>query len=257
MFTLRHLSGSVRYTTEGWSIRNRDDLHPNMVACLKDARNPLVSALFTGFAFTSKNGKGELLGGGGNSALAVLRENSLSFQFRSKMNELIHALDQCAHSCVVCLNPSPLGKPDDVDERFLNKQLSNRALMVASDRVTCFCECSLSMKQIHHLKMNCNLHHICWQAVATLYHNSFPYKTDLKKFSDRYGLLASSSLNFLEVEETLKGSKDGRGAAGPNAALQRNVGRLIEAIGAPKGDFRVGSMAVLCRKRLMLALERR
>ena len=45
-FMLRHYAGEVEYSVSGFREKNKDSMHPDMVALLQSSADPFISALF-------------------------------------------------------------------------------------------------------------------------------------------------------------------------------------------------------------------
>ena len=149
-FTINHYAGDVRYHTHGFLDKNRDNLAPDLVTCLRDAKLKLVSTLFlhemtstgrvTHAATTPKKSgaKGGLpghaapgisLSRGGFKNTSNKRAPTVGRQFTLSLKQLVDNMLQCRPHFVRCIKPNTGQSPYNYQDDFVMVQLNYTGML--------------------------------------------------------------------------------------------------------------------------------
>lgn len=107
-FGIAHYAGTVFYNVTGFLEKNKDQLHIDIINVLRESSSPWISRMFPHVEDT----KGK---GGSN-----IKRSSLSFQFKSQLNDLITTINATHPHFVRCMKPN--------DEKLGNRFNSSRML---------------------------------------------------------------------------------------------------------------------------------
>lgn len=103
-FEIEHYAGVVRYTSDGWLVKNKDTLFQDMYNLCAASKQKLTSGLFPDV-----------------SARRVIK--SLSNQFRGQLNQLMKVLNETESRYIRCIKPNAKQKADKFNSPMVVDQL--------------------------------------------------------------------------------------------------------------------------------------
>mmetsp|Transcript_93999 Transcript_93999/g.292448 ORF Transcript_93999/g.292448 Transcript_93999/m.292448 type:complete len:687 (+) Transcript_93999:336-2396(+) len=154
VFVVRHFAGPVTYTVDGFLEKNRDQLSPDLLQCLKSSERLFVRERFLehdrAFGASWKRPSstaGEAAPAGspsaGTGAPRVVRaqRHSVSSEFRQQLLELLGRLRATVPHFVRCIKPNPQSRPFEdpsvprprplLNRRSVAEQLSYQGVLEA------------------------------------------------------------------------------------------------------------------------------
>jgi myosin heavy subunit len=119
-FIIRHYAGFVDYDSVGFREKNKDALHPDMVAMMTASADPFVVSLFPNEAAASDTGKGR-----------SGRLPTLASQFKTSLNELVAGINETAVHYVRCIKPNQHASSNEFDLQGVHEQLRCQGILEA------------------------------------------------------------------------------------------------------------------------------
>mmetsp|Transcript_28296 Transcript_28296/g.65180 ORF Transcript_28296/g.65180 Transcript_28296/m.65180 type:complete len:1554 (+) Transcript_28296:189-4850(+) len=135
-FVVVHYAGEVTYTVLGFTVKNKDELQPDLVDMMKGSTNPFLKELFEQEEAAAKPG-----GVGGRSGRSTLIFQSITAQFKSQLALLMTNINATDPHFVRCINPNGEKKAMVFERVNVLKQLRCggviEAVRMARDRFPC------------------------------------------------------------------------------------------------------------------------
>uniref|UniRef100_A0A0G4GR33 Myosin motor domain-containing protein n=1 Tax=Chromera velia CCMP2878 TaxID=1169474 RepID=A0A0G4GR33_9ALVE len=118
-FTVNHFAGPVKYCSDGFLDKNKDQLLQDVQECVKKSSFTYVADLFS-----------ELLNRGGGAGAAPAdprvtkkKSNTVSSEFKEQLSELMTAVGATDPHFIRCIKPNPQNLPDEFDRKSVTEQL--------------------------------------------------------------------------------------------------------------------------------------
>jgi len=131
-FIIVHYAGEVTYTVQGFLEKNKDELQPQVVDMMRAAGFAFVPELFAEAA-------GAKVAGGKRASSLMF--DSITFQFKTQLAQLMEAINKTDPHFVRCVNPNGQKKPRVFDKLNVLKQLRCggviEAVRMARERYPC------------------------------------------------------------------------------------------------------------------------
>ena len=108
-FLVRHYAGDVVYSVEGFLIKNKDTLNPDLFDLLQTSKSTFLKSLFPPEEGESKD--------------ASTRKATLGAKFRNQLDELMATLNATQPHYVRCIKPNKLKQPITFDGVMVIEQL--------------------------------------------------------------------------------------------------------------------------------------
>jgi myosin heavy subunit len=128
-FVISHFAGQVEYETEGFLLKNKDELPKSACELLAASNVPLISAL------SSIVGAPEVYSGGPSGSLtrsnSSVAQSSVSSQFVSQLKDLRSRISQTGPHYIRCLKPNDSLVPDHFEESLIAHQLNCAGVLPA------------------------------------------------------------------------------------------------------------------------------
>ena len=117
-FIIRHYAGFVEYDSVGFREKNKDSLHPDMVAMMTSSADPFVVSLFPDEVAAS----GSVRSG---------RLPTLASQFKTSLSELVAGINETAVHYVRCIKPNQSASSKEFDLQGVHEQLRCQGILEA------------------------------------------------------------------------------------------------------------------------------
>lgn len=138
-FSINHYAGKVKYNTEGWLVKNKDELPTEITAALRISTNKVVAVIFggeegAGVAAKSKkltsNQSAERMKRSMKSAKASASSKmTLAKGFKASLIELMANLNAAEPHFVRCIKPNQTKEARVVDAEYTSRQLNYTGML--------------------------------------------------------------------------------------------------------------------------------
>ncbi|CAK9054992.1 unnamed protein product, partial [Durusdinium trenchii] len=104
-FIIRHFAGPVTYHCTEFLEKNKDELSPDLVQCLKGSEEPFVRGLFE--HLDRVFGVGQSTSDTGRGRVLKAQRYSVSGEFRQQLKELLQQIQSTQPHFIRCIKPNP------------------------------------------------------------------------------------------------------------------------------------------------------
>lgn len=126
-FVIHHYAGPVCYDAQSFLEKNNDTVSQDMIKLLRSSDQPLLLALLPYLKVDEQgggNGSGNGSSGNGSSGGgSANKTQTLGFQFRSQLKELMQNISTTTPHYIRCIKPNPQNRPNQFDQRLVISQL--------------------------------------------------------------------------------------------------------------------------------------
>eukprot|EP00636_Phaeomonas_parva_P008121 CAMPEP_0118859652 /NCGR_PEP_ID=MMETSP1163-20130328/5809_1 /TAXON_ID=124430 /ORGANISM="Phaeomonas parva, Strain CCMP2877" /LENGTH=1781 /DNA_ID=CAMNT_0006793275 /DNA_START=180 /DNA_END=5525 /DNA_ORIENTATION=- len=119
-FTVKHYAGVVVYDSDGFLVKNKDELPPEAAALFVSSTSELMRDSHELYqrnserrmSMAQQSGGGKSGGGGRRQSMANKRAPTISFQFKNQLKALMTKVNGCSPHYIRCIKPNDVHSPD-------------------------------------------------------------------------------------------------------------------------------------------------
>ena len=130
-FIVRHYAGFVTYNSANFREKNKDSLHPDMVALMQSSAEPFVAGLFPKPSESPGPGGSGKAGGAGSRRPGGGKLPTLGSQFKNSLNSLLDGINKTAVHYVRCIKPNQQASATEFDLAGVQDQLRCQGILEA------------------------------------------------------------------------------------------------------------------------------